>query len=115
MNTTRAGLRGGGEGVGSARGLHCPSWVACVPHLQLVFPPCCWPSFHDGLIALMVVPVLMGVALPEVAVGPFFSFVCFMCLYVIRAKVSYPVPRVIFYVNMSFVDRVLVVIWLGVV
>ncbi|GMN27542.1 hypothetical protein TIFTF001_001709 [Ficus carica] len=56
------------RGLGWCMGLRCPSWVACVPHAQPVFPPCCWPSFRDGPIASLVAPALMGVALPEVAV-----------------------------------------------
>ncbi|GMN46031.1 hypothetical protein TIFTF001_015217 [Ficus carica] len=64
-------------GLGQCMGLHCSLWVAYVPHAQLVFPPCCWPSFRDGPIMPMVAPTLMGVALPEVAVVPLFSFVCF--------------------------------------
>ena len=67
------------RGLGQCVGLCCLSWVACVPHAQPVFPSCCWPSFHDGPIVPMVAPALMGVALPEVAVVPFFSF--FFCLF----------------------------------
>ncbi|GMN74604.1 hypothetical protein TIFTF001_053182 [Ficus carica] len=50
-------------------GLHCPSWVACVPHTQSVFPPCCWASFQDSPIAPMVASSLMGVTLAKVAVA----------------------------------------------
>ena len=63
----------------------------------------------------MVAPALMGMALPEVAVVPFFSFVCFLCLFVISAEVSPLVPHVGFCVDLDFVDRVLIVVWLGVV
>ncbi|GMN38734.1 hypothetical protein TIFTF001_007966 [Ficus carica] len=57
-------------------------------------------------LATMVAPTLMGVALLEIAVVPLFSFVCNLCLFVIRAKVSPLVLRVGF-----CVDRVLVVVW----
>ncbi|GMN53384.1 hypothetical protein TIFTF001_022519 [Ficus carica] len=96
-------------------GLRCLSWVACVPHVQPVFHPCCWPSFHYGPIVSMVAPTLMGVALPKVAVVHLFSFVWFMCLFVSRAEVSPLVSHVGFCVDMDFVDRVLVVVWLTVV
>ncbi|GMN61867.1 hypothetical protein TIFTF001_030959 [Ficus carica] len=51
------------RGLGRCVGPCCPMWVACVPHVQPTFPPCCWPSFRNGLIAPMVAPTLMGVAL----------------------------------------------------
>ena len=44
-----------------------------------------------------------------------FPFVCFMCLFVIRVEVFPLVPRVCFCVDLSFIDRVLVVVWLGVI
>ncbi|GMN37062.1 hypothetical protein TIFTF001_006513 [Ficus carica] len=99
------------RGLGWCMGLRYPLWVACVPHVQLVFPPCCEPSFRDVLITLMVTPALMDVTLQEVAVVPLFSFVCFLCLFVIKAEVSPLVPRVGFCVNLGFVDPVLVVVW----
>ena len=63
----------------------------------------------------MVTSALMGVALPEIVVVSLFSFVCLMCLFVIRAEVSPMVPRVGFCVDLGFVDRILVVVWLGVI
>ncbi|GMN57845.1 hypothetical protein TIFTF001_026951 [Ficus carica] len=56
------GCRAMVRGLGQCVGLRCPLWVACVPHVQLVFPPCCWPSFRDGPITPMVTSALMGVA-----------------------------------------------------
>ncbi|GMN68989.1 hypothetical protein TIFTF001_038042 [Ficus carica] len=104
------GCRAVVRGLDRCVGLHCRLWVACVHDVQPVFPPCCKPSFHNGPIALMVTPVLMGVALPKVAVVTLFSFVYFMYLFVIRVEVSPLVPRVGF-----CVDRVLAVVWLGVI
>ncbi|GMN41585.1 hypothetical protein TIFTF001_010805 [Ficus carica] len=103
------------RGLGRCVGLRCPSWVACVPHVHPGFPPCCYPSFCDDPIAPMVSPVLICVALPEVAVVPLFSLICILCLFVIRAEVSPLVTRVGFCIDLVFVDRVLAVVWLGVV
>lgn len=113
MDTMRIGLQGSGERLGRCVGLHCSSWVACVPHTQLAFPPCYWPSFCDGPITLMVALALMGMASPEVTVVLLFSFVCFLCLFVIRAGVSLLVPHVGFCIDLGFVDQVLVVVWLS--
>ena len=99
------------RGLARCVGLRCSLWVTCVPHAQTVFPPCCWPSFHDGPIALMVALALMGMALPEVAVVLLFSFVCFLCLFVIRVEVSPLVRCVGFCVDLGFVDQVLAVVW----
>ncbi|GMN56132.1 hypothetical protein TIFTF001_025255 [Ficus carica] len=68
MDTTRAGLRSGGEGVGSMRGPVLPIVGGLRPSRTASFPPCCWLSFLNGPITPMVASALMGVALPKVFV-----------------------------------------------
>ena len=59
----------------------------------------------------MVALTLIGVALSKVAVVSLFSFICFLCLLIIKTKVSLLVPHVGFCIDLGFVDQVVVVVW----
>ncbi|GMN52883.1 hypothetical protein TIFTF001_022040 [Ficus carica] len=65
VDTTRAGLQGGGEGVGSVHGHALPVVGGVCPSRAASFSSLCWHSFRDGPIAPLVAPALMGVALLE--------------------------------------------------
>ncbi|GMN60903.1 hypothetical protein TIFTF001_029989 [Ficus carica] len=113
VDTIRAGLRCGGEGVGSVRGPVlpivggvCPSRAANFSSLLLAFFSR-WSNRTDGCSGVN------GRGFTEGCNGSLFSFVCFMCLFVIRAEVFPLIPRVGFCVDLGFVDRILAIVWLG--
>ena len=88
--------------------------MACVHDVQLVFPSWCWPfpRWSDRTDSCSSVD---GHGFAKGYSGYAFFFCLFLCLFVIRVEVFPLVLRVGFCVDLAFVDRVLAIVWLGVI